>query len=66
MVLCLQKLEEIPVSSQQIAKATRTDPLLSKVYDFVLSGWPENVEDLDLQKYFNKRNELSVHQGCLL
>ena len=66
VVLVLKQINCTPVTSQQIATATRTDPLLSRVYDYVLVGWPEKIQDKEIQPYFSRLSELSVHQGCLL
>ncbi|XP_062614634.1 uncharacterized protein K02A2.6-like [Saccostrea cucullata] len=56
----------LPISSQEIAMATRRDPILSRVYDFTLNGWPAHVEDSDLQPFFDRRNELTLEKGLLL
>ena len=58
-------VNDMPVSSEQIAGFTRKDKVLARVLDFTLNGWPNNVE-YDLKPYFNRRNELSCDQGCLL
>ena len=49
-----------------IRYATRVDPVLSKALEFVKQGWPQHVEDLRLQPFFNRQFELSVEQDCLL
>ena len=59
-------MDKTPVTSHQIATGTRTDPVLSKVYSFVLDGWPESNTDIEILPYFKRRTELSVNQGCLL
>ena len=41
------------------------DPVLSKVMQFIMLGWPESVES-ELKSYWNRRLELSVHAGCIL
>ena len=46
--------------------ATRVDPVLSKALEFVKQRWPQHVEDLRLQPFFNCQFELSVEQDCLL
>ncbi|XP_062589262.1 uncharacterized protein K02A2.6-like [Saccostrea cucullata] len=56
----------LPISSQEIAMATRRDPILSRVYDFTLNGWPAHVEDSDLQPFFDRRNELTLEKGLLM
>ena len=53
-------LDELPITAGDIASTTRKDPVLAHVYDFVLHGWPQAVEDPLLQPYFPRREELSV------
>nr|XP_039263171.1 uncharacterized protein K02A2.6-like [Styela clava] len=58
--------EVLPVTSTEIRKATTNEPILSKVVDLVLKSWPNKIKNDELQPYFNRRHELSVHEGCLL
>ncbi|XP_031760407.1 uncharacterized protein K02A2.6-like, partial [Xenopus tropicalis] len=58
--------EELPISCKDIAAATSRDPLLAKVWDFTSKGWPNYNSDKILKPYFEKRDELSIDQGCLL
>jgi len=37
------QLEIPPVTAAQLSIATKTDPELSKVYQFVTKGWPHRV-----------------------
>ena len=53
------------VTSEMIKKKTVVDPLLSRVYRYVLSGWPL-VVDPELVPFKNKKDELTLEQGCLL
>ena len=41
------------------------DPVLSRVKDFVMHGWPGKV-DANLEPYHRQRDELSVDQNCVL
>ena len=59
-------VNSLPVTSQQIAEATRKDPVMSKVLSHTLNGWPAQNSDRDVQPYFNRRTELSVEGGVLL
>ena len=59
-------LNSIPIDAAMIQKALKEDSLLSKVYDYVLHGWPAHVNEAEIEPYFRKRNELSVESGCLL
>ena len=46
---------------------TNRDPLLSKVCDMVLQGWPNQCPSEEVLKPFtHRRNELSVEDGCIL
>ena len=58
--------DSLPVTSRQIAEATRKDPVMSKVLSHTLNGWPAQNSDRDMQPYFNRRTELSVEGGVLL
>ena len=59
-------IHSLPITHKEITHATRVDPVLSKVLEYVNRGWPKHVEDLRLRPYFNRRFELSVEQDCLL
>ena len=48
-----------------IEKASRTDPLLSKVILYTRRGWPSSFSDA-LKPYFHRRYELTVEENCLL
>lgn len=65
-VLQVSNVELLPVTSHQIAVETRRDPTLSKVLNFTLNGWPTSLQDKNLRTYFEKREQLSTDQGCLL
>ena len=58
--------EELPITSDDISRATKTDPELSKVYDFVANGWPNFVPDEQMKPYFRRRAELTIDKGCIL
>lgn len=59
-------MDSLPVNSKEVKRETLRDPLLKLVYELTMTGWPENVEQEDLKAYFLKRNEVSIHQGCLV
>ena len=65
-VLLLEHLDNTPVTSHQIQKWTRRDPILSKVYQFSLNGWPNHCQDENLQPYWKRKNELTIEGGCIL
>ena len=64
-ILQLQQFEELKVTTKQVAQSIRKNPQLSKVLHFVQTGWPTRC-DPELQPYFNRRNELTIEENCLL
>ena len=48
-----------------VKKKTQVDPVLSLVYRYAQSGWPA-VVDASLVPYKNKREQLTIHQECIL
>ena len=65
------KIEErlvncLPITHKEIGHATRVDPVLSRVLEFVRCGWPQQIEGLLLKPFFHRRYELSVEQDCLV
>ncbi|RUM45435.1 MAG: hypothetical protein DSY80_03320, partial [Desulfocapsa sp.] len=60
------RVDELPITAANISEETRKDPVLSKVWEFIMNGWPNHVTDPDLMEYFRRRNELSDDQGCIL
>ena len=42
----LAQVEALPTTTEQVATATKKDPLLSQVYRYTQSGWPNEVNDV--------------------
>ena len=47
-------------------KVTETDPVLSKVLQFTMNGWPDESPLSEITPYFKKRHKIAVENGCLL
>ena len=63
----MEYLNTSPVISSQIRLWTDQDPVLAKVKEWILTGWPENSPDNEkLRAYINRKCELSTEDGCLL
>ena len=62
----LSLIDSLPVSANDIKRETRRDHITSKVLDFTLNGWTEKPQNERLKPYYTRRNELSVHHGCLM
>jgi hypothetical protein len=61
-----EHIERGPADATQVRQATRRDPVLSRVVDFVLSGWPSRSPGDDFQPWWTRRDELTVESGVLL
>ena len=58
--------KDFPITAKDIGEATSLDPVLTKVFDFVITGWPESCEEENLKPYYTRRHELSSEQNCVL
>ena len=50
-ILLLEHLDHTPINSQHIREWTRRNPVLSKVHQFTLNGWPHHCQDVQLHPY---------------
>ena len=64
-VFTVAQVECLPVTAQQLGQATRSDPILSKVWQYTRKGWPDTVRE-SLKPYWNRRTELTVEGSCVL
>ena len=64
----LEFLNSSPVTADQIRKWTTRDPTLSRVYQFVQSGWPDSDRALaeEFRPYKARIGELSLQDGCVM
>ena len=62
------QLEQFPLDTADIAKATKSDTILSQVYHFIQDGWPKCKFDIVkvLYSYYVRRLQLTVQSGCIL
>ena len=61
----IHQIESLPVTSSQLATATRNDPVLSKLYRFITKGWPRKF-DKRLKPFARRKHKLTVESGCIL
>ena len=60
------QIESLQMNVDQVRRATRNDPILSRVLQFVMTGWPDKQNKPEITHYFNKRHDTKVEDGCLL
>jgi transposase InsO family protein len=59
-------VDELPITAKDIAEETRKDSVLSKVYTYVMNGWPVKVYDPALYEFVKRKEQISAERGCLL
>ena len=59
-------IESTPIDSKQCKMATLRDPILSKVLNFVLRGWPDKSPLEELRPYHLRKEELTIEDNILL
>ena len=59
------QIQALPLTAQDIQRATQRDAILGKVYKYVQQGWPKQVSE-ELLMYSDRQTELSTENGCLL
>ena len=63
----INKLQtEAALGVDHIQNATRSDPTLSRVLEYTLSGWPETIDSKTIRPYCHKSHEITTEDGCLL
>ena len=67
VVFVLDHIEQnSTTTATQIRNNTRRDPILSKVFQYVQSGWPSESPSTQITPYANRKQELSIDSGCVL
>lgn len=61
----ITQMEPLPVTSAKIQREINRDPVLAKVFDLTMKGWPAKG-DPQLPDYSNRREQLSITQGCVM
>ena len=64
-VFNISQIEALPITSTDIASATRKDKVLSKVYRYTKFGWPDQPIEA-LRPYQSRQQQLTVEGDCLM
>ena len=60
-------MNNLPVTSSQIANETRNDPILSQVYEIIFNRhFPSYSATTELKPFLSRNKELRLHQGCIM
>ena len=60
------QLQALPVTTERLRVATRQDPVLSRVYDYVKEGWQGTETEAAVKPFADRKTELSTAGECLL
>lgn len=59
--------QTLPIDFHKIKAKTQKDRLLCKIYEHIVTGtWPTYTQNCEEYRYFIKRNEFSIEQGCIM
>ena len=64
-ILNIGHFEALPITVQQIVRAIRCNPVLSKVLMFTKRGWPAQMEEM-FKPFSKEQQDLTVEGGCLM
>ncbi|XP_055615106.1 uncharacterized protein K02A2.6-like [Toxorhynchites rutilus septentrionalis] len=59
----------LPLSFSMVQQATKTDPVLRKIYRFIRDGWPTSkseTQDIELRRFHDRQEGLSIVQDCIM
>jgi hypothetical protein len=60
-------LVHAPVTASEVKRETERDPVLCRVKEFLIQGWPENLQaDSEYKPFQTRAEELTVEDGCIL
>ena len=62
----MSQIQYLPMTHVDIQRETKRDKTLSQVYEQVQNGWQFHPKGSLLAPFYSRRNELTIHQGCLL
>jgi len=59
-------IHELPVTFQDIVKATNADPVLVQIKKFILNNWSCPNDDEHLKPFFCQRDDLTILKDCIM
>ena len=63
----VNSLSSVALNATDVATATKSDPIMSKVIQFVRQDWPRNsTYSGELACFYARKEDLSEMGGCLL
>ena len=66
VVQVLSQIEATAIKSAHIKSWTERDTTLAVVKKYCLTSWPQSVQNEQLRPYLQRKDEISIQDGCLL
>ena len=64
-ILVVEHSDTTPVSAKQVRLWTQRDPIMSKVLQFTLQGWSNQVAP-EFKPFYNCNKELCIEDSCIM
>ncbi|KIH52830.1 hypothetical protein ANCDUO_17061 [Ancylostoma duodenale] len=62
----INTIRALPVTADEIKEATTNDRLLQLIKTYIKGKWPKSINNPEIQCFYNRRDSLSMLNGCLL
>ncbi|EYB85899.1 hypothetical protein Y032_0289g1517 [Ancylostoma ceylanicum] len=62
----INTVRALPVTADEIKEATTNDRLLQLIKTYIKEKWPKSINNPEIQCFYNRRDSLSMLNGCLL
>ena len=53
------------MQATEVEEASRADPILGKVLEYLRQGWPKRIPD-DVAPFWRRKDELSIEGDCIM
>ena len=57
--------EALPMQATEVEEASRADPTLGKVLEYLRQGWPKRIPD-EVAPFLRRKDELSIEGDCIM
>ena len=61
----MEAIEKMPITKESIKDWTQKDPTLSRIYNYIQNGWPNQCSE-ELKQFVRWKSELSTSNGCIV
>ena len=66
VTLLMDMMESSPTTPKHVRLMTGRNPVFSCVCEYIIGGWPGTLPQEEFKPFASRKQELSVHVGCVL